>query len=109
MAKIKVTRSSGNVFADLGLPDVEELDVKAELAIKVAEVIRKRGLTQTIVAQMTGISQPDISRLLRGRLKDFSSDRLIQALRNLEAGVEIIVEMDGKPVGRTIHLDPLAA
>lgn len=109
MAKINVTRSSGNVFADLGLPDADELNVKAELALKVGEVIRKRGITQTLAAQMTGISQPDISRLLRGHLKDFSSDRLIHALRNLEAEVEITVEMNGVPVGETIHLEPVPA
>lgn len=66
MAKIKVTPSSGNVFADLGLDGAEELNVKAELALKVGAVIRKRGINQTTASQLTGISQPDISRLLRG-------------------------------------------
>lgn len=107
MAKIKVTSSSGNVFDDLGLADASELNVKAELALKVGAVIRKRAISQTLAAQLTGISQPDISRLLRGHIKEFSSDRLIQALRNLEAEVEIVVEMNGEPIGNTIHLEPM--
>ncbi|HEX6649740.1 MAG TPA: XRE family transcriptional regulator, partial [Pyrinomonadaceae bacterium] len=62
----KVAASSGNVFADLGLPDAEERLLKAKLATKIAQLIEKKGLTQAQTAERTLLDQPKISRLLRG-------------------------------------------
>lgn len=108
MAKLKVERSSGNVFADLGFADAEELDLKAGLVSKLAEVIRALDLTQSAAAKLTGISQPDLSRLLRGRFRDMSADRLIRALIRLGTEVEIDVSRDGERVGEVIHLEAAA-
>ena len=74
---MKITRSSGNVFADLGLPAPEERLAKAKLAAEIARVIAARGLTQRAAARLMGIDQPKVSHLLRGRLAGFSTDRLL--------------------------------
>ncbi len=89
--RIKVEEGSGNVFADIGLPDAEERLAKAELALRIADAIRARGLTQTRVAALFGIDQPKVSRLLRGRLAGFSTERLMRFLTLLGRDVEIVV------------------
>ncbi|MEH2045709.1 helix-turn-helix domain-containing protein [Nostoc sp.] len=87
-----VYTSSGNVFADLGLPNSEERLVKAELARKISEAITFRKLTQVQAAELLGIDQPKISALVRGRLSGFSIDRLFQFLNDLDNDVEIVIK-----------------
>jgi len=81
--------SSGNVFADIGLPDAEELLLKATLVFEIGQLIDKKGLTQAEVAKRTGLDQPKISRLLHGRLSGFSIDRLFAILNRLGHSVEV--------------------
>jgi predicted XRE-type DNA-binding protein len=69
--------SSGNVFRDLGVPNLEEAFAKAELAAKIAALVESKGLTQVSAAKLLGIDQPKVSALLRGRLTGFSIERLI--------------------------------
>lgn len=88
---ITVTRGSGNVFADLGLPNPEERLAKAELALAISRAIKERGLTQREAAQLMGIDQPKVSHVLRGRLTDFSTERLMSFLTGLGRDVEIVV------------------
>lgn len=111
MAKQRIKESSGNLFADLGLPDAEELSLKAELAIALGEVMRRRGLNQTATAALTGISQPDLSRVLRGHLRDMSADRLMQAVRHLEGEITLRIELAGEAVVEPIvlHASPVLA
>ena len=90
--RIAVEEGSGNVFADLGLPNPEERLVKADLAIPIAEAIRARRLTQNRAAHILQIDQPKISRLLRGQLSGFSTERLMCFLTMLGRDVEIIVK-----------------
>ncbi|TMJ16701.1 MAG: XRE family transcriptional regulator [Alphaproteobacteria bacterium] len=104
MAKLAVTASGGNVFADLGLADAEGQHVKAGLVSKLAEVIADRGLSQTAAAKLTGISQPDLSKVLRGRFRDFSEARLMRALAALDSEVEITVRHDGREIGDPIRV-----
>jgi len=80
---------SDNIFADLGLPNPEELMLKAQLAIQVRELVMQRGLTQAQVAEVTGITQPRVSRLLNGHMGDFSVERLFFILQRLGHGVEV--------------------
>src|SRR5689334_2631403 len=89
--KIKVTPSSGNVFADLGLPDADEALAKAEVAMRICEIISERKLTQKAAAEILGIDQPKVSALMRGRLEGFSSDRLFRFLNAFDRDVEIVI------------------
>lgn len=90
--KIAVEEGSGNVFADIGLPDPEERLAKANLAIRISEAIRARRLTQTRAAHILKIDQPKISRLLRGQLSGFSTERLLHFLTLLGRDIEITVK-----------------
>ena len=90
--KIRVEEGSDNVFADIGLPNPEERLAKADLAIRIAETIRARRLTQTRAAHLLKIDQPKISRLLRGQLSGFSTERLMHFLTLLGRDVEITVK-----------------
>lgn len=84
-------RGSGNVFADLGLPDSDELIAKADLMHAISQEIKRRGLTQTAAAGLLGLGQSDISRISRGRMDYFSQERLIDILRKLGNNVEIVL------------------
>ena len=86
-----VTPGSGNVFADLGLPDAAAELVKAQLTYHIAKHIKALGLTQTAAAQRLGVSQPDISRLMKTRPTGFSTDRLLAMLTALDLDVDIVL------------------
>lgn len=92
MAKRDYVEGSGNVFADLGLPDAEERLAKAELAIKIAEILRRQRLTQMKAAAVLGVDQPKVSALIRGRMSGFSIERLLRFLLRLGADVSITVK-----------------
>ena len=87
-----VYESSGNVFADLGLPEPEEALAKAELARRIGGIIKSRRLSQARAADVLGIDQPKVSALLRGRLSGFSTDRLLRFLNALDRDVEIVIK-----------------
>lgn len=89
--RIKITKGSDNVFADLGLPDAEELLVKATLAIEIERIIRQHKLTQRAAAKLMGIDQPKVSHILRGRLEGYSTERLMGFLTALGRDIEIVV------------------
>jgi len=89
---IEVQEGSGNVFADIGLPNPEERFTKAALAIRIADAIRSRRLTQANAARILKIDQPKISRLLRGQLSGFSTERLMQFLTLLGRDIEIVIK-----------------
>ncbi|MDE0144749.1 MAG: helix-turn-helix transcriptional regulator [Nitrospira sp.] len=89
--KMKIERGSGNVFADLGHPDAEAHLLKAKLVTRIDAIIRQRGLTQVAAAKLLGLSQPDVSRLLRGNFREFSVERLLRLLMALGRDVEIVI------------------
>ena len=80
-------RGTDNVLADLGFEDAEELSAKAVLAVKLSELIDKRGLSQTEVAGITGMTQPKVSQVRRYKLQNVSLERLMQALVSLDQQV----------------------
>ena len=80
-----------NVLVDLGFEDAEELSAKAVLAVKLNELIEKRGLSQTEAAGITGMTQPKVSQVRRYKLQNISLERLMQALVSLDQQVEIVV------------------
>jgi predicted XRE-type DNA-binding protein len=89
MPKTKITRSSGNVFADIGIPEPEEALAKADLARKINQMIESRGLTQAQAAEILGVDQPRVSALNRGRLSFFSLEKLLDFVSRLGRDVEI--------------------
>ncbi len=94
----RVQRSSGNVFADVGIPNPSQYLAKAELAARIHQIIHRRRLTQAEAGKVLGITQPKVSALLAGRLDGFSSDRLFRFLNALGCDVQIVVS---KPHPRT--------
>jgi predicted XRE-type DNA-binding protein len=83
--------SSGNVFADLGLPNAEEELLKAQLTLRIYRAIRDRGLTQVQAAALLGLRQPQVSLLMRNRPGGFSVGRLMRLLAILGQDIEITV------------------
>jgi predicted XRE-type DNA-binding protein len=83
--------SSGNVFADLGLPESDQLLAKAALAHQIASIASHRHLTQKETASVLGTTQPKVSDLFAGRLAGFSMERLIRFLNALDRDVQIVV------------------
>ena len=84
-------KGTDNVLTDLGFDDAEELSAKAVLAVKLNEIIEKRGLSQTQAAGITGMTQPKVSRVRQYKLQNISLERLMQALVSLDQQVEIVV------------------
>jgi predicted XRE-type DNA-binding protein len=89
--EIKIQSSSGNVFADLGLANPDDLLIKAELVRQISNMIEAKGLTQTESDNILGIDQPKVSALVNGKLSGFSTDRLFKFLNALGSDVEIRV------------------
>ena len=85
----KITRGSGNVFEDVGLVDAAEHKAKADLAVEIIKIIKKRRLTQKEAAILIGARQADISNLKNGQLSGFTMDRLIAFLLRLDRQVQI--------------------
>jgi len=103
----RIERSSGNVFRDLGHPEADAHLLKAELVSRIEEIIRWRGLKQVEAAKLLGLSQPDVSRLLRGDFREYSMERLLRLLTALGRDVEIVIRQTGrKRAGRlSVALD----
>jgi len=94
---------SGNVFADLGFPQAEEMMAKAVLAHRINAILEERGLTQAEAARILGVDQPKVSSLRRGRLSGFSLERLLRFLILLGRDVEIVVK-EHRDSRRRAHL-----
>ena len=88
MSKRSVTRGSGNIFADLGLPNADEHMLKARVVMFITALIEELELTQQGAAKRMGIRQPDVSKLLRGRFAGFSLERLLGFVRALGSDIE---------------------
>ena len=91
MQKKDSLRGVDNVLTDLGFEDAEDLSAKAVLAVKLNDLIEKRGLSQTEAAGITGMTQPKVSQVRRYKLQNISLERLMQALVSLDQQVEIVV------------------
>ena len=95
--EIKVEQGSGNVFADLGIPNAEAHLLKAEIVTRIDRIIRQRGLKQAEAAKLLGLSQPDVSRLLRGNFRAYSMERLLRLLTVLGRDVQIVIREPRSP------------
>jgi predicted XRE-type DNA-binding protein len=106
--KQAVTRSSGNVFADLRLPNAEEKLTKVRLAVAINQIIESQRLSQSAAARRLKINQPKISALLNFRLEGFSVERLINFLTALDRDVDIVIRRKPKS-GRAGRIIVIAA
>ena len=97
--KIAVEEGSGNVFADVGLPNPEREELKARLTLQIYRLIKKRGLTQAAAGEILGIKQPHVSALMRNRSGTFSVERLMEFLTALGQDVQITVRATRKGHG----------
>lgn len=87
----EIEAGSANVYADLGRPDADEMLVKAQLASRIGEVIKRRRLTQVAAAEITGLPQPKLSGLLRGQFRGISEAKMLACLTRLGRDVRIVV------------------
>ncbi len=92
MAQIKITRGSGNVFADIGLKDADEMLTRAQLTHRIYIIVKQRDLKQKEAAEILGLKQPDVSALMNGKFLDFSVDRLLTLLVRLNQEVKITIK-----------------
>ena len=91
---------SGNVFADLGLPDADKLKIKSGLVIEITKAVRKLGLTQVEAAHRTGIAQAKVSGMLRGDFSNLSERKLMDCLNRLGYDIEIKVKPSAASLGQ---------
>jgi len=96
---IEVEASSGNVYADIGLPNAEEMLVKAQLAQKIGEIMKSRRLTQVAAAELFDMTQPKLSGLLRGQFRGISEAKMLDCLSRLGRDVQIVVAKSKQTTG----------
>ena len=96
---IEVEIGSGNVFADLGLPDADKLKIKSGLVIQITKAIRNLKLTQKAAAERMGIPQPKMSAMMRGDFSNLSERKLMDCLNRLGYDIEIKVRPATEAVG----------
>ena len=99
---IDVEMGSGNVFADLGLPDANKLKIKSGLVIEITKAMRTMGITQKAAAERMGISQPKVSAMLRGDFTNLSERKLMDCLNRLGYDIEIKVRPAAEPMGHLV-------
>ena len=99
-----IVRGGSNIFADLGYSDPDTHLLKAQLVSRIDEIICDKKLTQTQAADIMGISQPDVSRLLKGQFRDISVERIMRMLTRLGCEVDIVIRRPGRKAGSIIHL-----
>ena len=108
--KIEVHESSGNIFADLGLPDAENHFLKAQIVAELYRLSNEERLTQAKAGERMGITQPEVSRLFKGRFREYSVDRLMAFLTAFDLDIEIVVRPRAQRKGRGhITFNPIAA
>jgi predicted XRE-type DNA-binding protein len=98
--KVRIEEGTGNVFADLGLPNPEQELLKARLTLQIYKIVKARGLTQAQAGELLGIKQPHVSALMRNRAGNFSVGRLIEFLTALGQDVQISVKPTRKAQGQ---------
>lgn len=96
---IEISRGSGNVFADLDLPDAETFQIKTGLVIEIRKAIRQQGLTQQAAAARMGLTQPKVSSMIRGDFSNVSERKLIGCLNRLGYDIEITVRPVSARIG----------
>ena len=101
---MKKTEISLNVYAQLGFPDAEEMLVKAQLVSQIGEILRKRGWSQQQAANVLGLTQPKISKMLRGQFRGISEMKMMDCLVRLGRPVKIVVGPERKSSANRIEV-----
>jgi predicted XRE-type DNA-binding protein len=96
---VEIEIGSGNVFADLALPDAEKLKIKSGLVIEITGAVRRLSLSQEEAGRRMGISQPKVSGMMRGDFANLSERKLMQCLNRLGYDIEILVRPATEPIG----------
>jgi predicted XRE-type DNA-binding protein len=91
-------RGSGNVFADLGLDDADELFARSQLGFQVWKILKARNLKQREIADLLGIKQPEVSHLMNGEFSRFSEGKLMNFLKRLDR--EVVIQINAVSEGR---------
>jgi predicted XRE-type DNA-binding protein len=99
---VEVEMSSGNVFADLGLPNADKLKIKSGLVIEITKAVRNLGLSQEEAGRRMGLPQPKLSGLFRGDFSNVSERKLMDCLNRLGYDIEIKVKPSAEPVGQLL-------
>ena len=89
---IEIEKSTGNVYADLGLADAQEMLVKARLASKIGEIIKRQNFTQQQAAEVLNMTQPKVSGLLRGQFRGISEAKMLECLSRLGRDIDIVIK-----------------
>src|SRR5260370_31339158 len=89
--RARVEVASGNIFADLGLPDANTHFLKAQIVSEIYRLTNERKLTQVQIGKLVGITQPEVYRMFKGQFREYSVDRLMGFLTNFDRDVEIVV------------------
>ena len=97
---IEIEESNGNIYADLEIPNAEEMLIKAQLAAKIAEIIKERHWTQHEAADVLGITQPKLSRMLQGQFRGISEIKMLDCLTKLGRSIKIYVGPDQQSTGQ---------
>ena len=99
----QIEKSSGNVYTDIGFANDQEMLVKANLALKISEIITQRRLTQMEAALVLGMPQPKLSKLLRGQFHGVSETKMLECLNKLGRDIQIVIRKANrdKRIGRT--------
>ncbi len=95
---ISIQESGGNVYADLGVAEADEMLVKAKLASKIGETLAARGWSQTEAAEVLGLPQPKLSNMLRGHFRGISEAKMMDCLTRLGRDVRIVIGKENKKV-----------
>lgn len=96
---IEIEMGSGNIFADLGLPDANKLKIKSGLVIEITKAIRRLNLTQKAAAERMGVPLSKVSAMLRGDFSNLSERKLMNCLNQLGYDIEIKVRPATESVG----------
>jgi predicted XRE-type DNA-binding protein len=87
----EIEEGSGNIYADLGMDDADEMLVKAQLATKIGEIVKARKWSQQQAAEVLGLTQPKLSLMLRGQFRGISEAKMLECLTRLGRDVQIVV------------------
>lgn len=99
---MNIEMGSGNVYADIGVPDAEEMLLKAQLASRIADMIQSKGLTQSQAAELLGIPQPKLSLMLRGQFRGISEAKMLECLARLGRDIQIVIGPEHAGTGNIV-------